>query len=61
MAGITGGQIRKWLRRISRPAVLGTLRRTEPLSAVWGFDRGNAVDRFYIESFLKEYRQDIIG
>jgi SAM-dependent methyltransferase len=61
MVGITGGQIRRWLRRISRPAVLGTLRRTEPLSAVWGFDRGNAVDRFYIESFLKEYRQDIVG
>ena len=61
MVGISGGQIQKWLRRISRPAVLGTLRRTEPLSDVWGFDRGNAVNRFYIESFLKEHRQDIIG
>jgi SAM-dependent methyltransferase len=54
-------QIRKWLRRVTRPAVLGTLRRTSPLSDVWGFDRGNAVDRFYIESFLTEYRRDIIG
>jgi SAM-dependent methyltransferase len=58
---ISNGQIRKWIRRLTRPAVLGTLRRTSPLSDVWGFDRGNPVDRFYIESFLAEYRQDIVG
>ena len=61
MFGISDGQIRKSLRRTTRPALLGTLRRTSPLSDVWGFDRGNAVDRFYIESFLTEYRQDIVG
>src|ERR1700719_5091577 len=53
--------MRKWLRRVTRPAVLGTLRRTTPLSDDWGFDRGNAVDRYYIERFLTEYRRDITG
>jgi len=61
MFGISGGQVGKWLRRAKRPALLGTLRRTSPLSDVWGFDRGNAVDRFYIESFLTEHSQDIVG
>ena len=61
MFGISNGQIRKWLRRVTRPAVLGTLRRTSPLSDVWGFDRGNAVDRYYIESFLAGHQQDVFG
>ena len=61
MFGISKAQAGKWLRRMTRPAVLGTLRRTSPLSDVWGFDRGSAVDRFYIESFLTEYRRDITG
>lgn len=39
----------------------GIFRRTSPLSAVWGFDRGTPVDRYYIEKFLKGYRQDITG
>ena len=37
------------------------LRRTSPLSAVWGFDRGTPVDRYYIESFLEAHRKDISG
>lgn len=49
------------LRRLSRPAWLGTLRRTEPLSDMWGFDRGTPVDRYYIENFLEEHRCDIRG
>src|ERR1700719_1450179 len=61
MFGISDGQMRKWLRRVTRPAVLGTLRRTSPLSDVWGCDRGSPIDRFYIERFLAEYRQDIVG
>jgi len=31
------------LRRLTRPAWLGTIRRTTPLSAVYGFDRGTPV------------------
>lgn len=49
------------LHRLSRPAWLGTIRRTTPLSDNWGFDRGTPVDRYYIERFLKEYSRDIRG
>jgi methyltransferase family protein len=53
--------IRRWLRRWYRPAWMGTLRRTTPLSSGWGFDRGMPVDRYYLDSFLEWYRQDIHG
>lgn len=49
------------LRRVFRPAWVGTLRRTTPLSNIWGFDRGTPVDRYYIERFLEEHRSDIRG
>jgi len=55
---------RRWqqrLRRLRRPAWLGTLRRLTPLSDSWGFDRGTPVDRYYIEQFLEQNRQDIRG
>lgn len=51
----------KLLRRLSRPAWFGTLRRTTPFSNMWGFDRGTPVDRYYIEKFLDEHRRDIRG
>ena len=49
------------LRRLTRPAWLGTLRRTTPLSDVWGRDRGTPIDRYYIEQFLEEHQEDIHG
>jgi SAM-dependent methyltransferase len=49
------------LHRLARPAWLGSLRRTTPLSDHFGFDRGTPVDRYYIERFLEEHRQDIHG
>jgi hypothetical protein len=52
---------RKRLRRLSRPAWLGTLRRTTPLSDRYGYDRGTPVDRYYIERFLEEHRRHICG
>jgi SAM-dependent methyltransferase len=52
--------VHRW-RRIIRPAWLGTLRRTTPLSAYWGYDRGTPIDRYYIEGFLAEHRADIRG
>lgn len=51
---------RRW-RRLLRPAWPAILRRTRPLSDVWGFDRGTPVDRHYIEGFLAEQRADIHG
>lgn len=50
-------RLRRWLR----PAFLGTLRRTRPLSDHWGFDRGTPIDRYYIERFLDRHRADIRG
>lgn len=49
------------LRRFTRPAWLGTMRRTTPLSNEWGFDRGTPIDRYYIEGFLDRHRRDIRG
>ncbi|MBA3660049.1 MAG: methyltransferase domain-containing protein [Gemmatimonadales bacterium] len=49
------------LRRLIRPAWLGTLRRTVPLSVHWGNDRGTAIDRHYIEQFLSAHREDVRG
>ena len=39
----------------------GDLRRVEPISAVWGIDRGLPVDRYYINHFLEKNRRDIRG
>lgn len=48
-------------RRLARPARLGTLRSTEPLSQDFGYDRGTPVDRYYIEHFLRSHRHLITG
>src|SRR5690348_1817652 len=53
--------LRQGLRRMTRPAWLGSIRRTTPLSPIWGHDRGTPVDRYYIEQFLDRNRQDIRG
>jgi len=37
------------------------MRRTTPLSAHWGFDRGTPVDRFFIERFLERHSGDVTG
>ena len=52
---------RRRLRRLLRPAFLGTARRTTPFSRHWGFDRGTPVDRYYIERFLEQHAADIRG
>jgi SAM-dependent methyltransferase len=53
--------LRQRLERLRRPAWLGTIRRTTPLSDHWGRDRGTPVDRYYIESFLADERDAIRG
>lgn len=50
-----------YLRRVLWPAWLGSLRRTQPLSRNFGYERGNPVDRYYIDRFLTEHRSDIRG
>jgi SAM-dependent methyltransferase len=39
----------------------GNLRRLNPISRVFGFDRGQPIDRYYIETFLQRHRADIYG
>jgi SAM-dependent methyltransferase len=54
-------QVRQRLKRVMRPARLGTLRRTAPLSRDFGYDRGTPVDRYYIDRFLFAHRHHIRG
>jgi len=46
---------------LRRPVRLGSLRRTTPISDHWGADRGQPIDRYYIERFLAEHAGDIRG
>ena len=39
----------------------GNLRRVEPISRVFGLDRGQAIDRYYIENFLARHCADVRG
>lgn len=39
----------------------GDFNRLTPFSADFGFDRGGAIDRYYIENFLQENKQHISG
>lgn len=40
---------------------LGSLRRLEPISREYGFDRGTPIDRHYIERFLAAQARDVRG
>jgi hypothetical protein len=39
----------------------GSFRRTAPISDNFGWERGQPVDRFYIERFLERFAQDVQG
>ena len=63
-------EVRRWLRakqqRFKQSPLpgfvrFGSLRRVTPISRVFGFDRGQCVDRYYIENFLASHAQDIQG
>ncbi len=40
---------------------LGDLQSLKPISSGWGFDRGQPIDRYYIENFLASQSHDIHG
>ncbi len=48
---------------VNRPVSveLGKLDRIEPVSNMFGFDRGRPIDRYYIENFLMQNKYDIQG
>jgi len=54
-----------WLQPASAPPVgcvrFGSLRSVRPISRQWGFDRGQPIDRHYIEDFLARNAIDIRG
>jgi hypothetical protein len=45
----------------AKGVAFGDLRRLQPLSSVWGSDRGKPIDRHYIEGFLASRQSDIRG
>lgn len=56
-----GADRRRRLRRLLRPVRWGNLRRTEPRSARFGFDRGTPIDRWYLTQFVHEHADRIRG
>jgi len=58
--------VMRWWRTLTqRPGVgavdFGDLRRLQPISNDWGFDRGVPIDRFYIAHFLSAHAQSVRG
>ncbi|NLR58937.1 class I SAM-dependent methyltransferase [Chitinophaga polysaccharea] len=52
---------RKLKRDVVSPVQWDNLRRLQPMSTKFGFDRGTPVDRHYIAAFLEAHRADIHG
>jgi SAM-dependent methyltransferase len=52
---------RQQLRRAVRRPIWGNLRRLEPFSASFGFDRGTPVDRFYMRHFIRAHTDALRG
>jgi SAM-dependent methyltransferase len=55
-------RFRRAARRLLQPGLrLGAVALTRPISSEFGFDRGLPVDRYYIETFLREHAADVRG
>ncbi len=59
---------KRWIRKEQhrygvRPPLgwvrFGTLRRLTPISPILGLERGQSIDRYYIETFLRTHSGDI--
>jgi len=55
------GDARRALRRVRRPAPAAIAAIREPVSRVFGFDRGTPIDRRYIEAFLAANAASVRG
>lgn len=55
------GDARRALHRARHPAPAGATGRIEPVSRVFGLDRGEPIDRYYIERFLARHAGLIRG
>ena len=54
-------KLKRPARRLLDPTDWGSFRSLEPKSLHYGSDRGTALDRHYIESFLEEHANDVRG
>jgi SAM-dependent methyltransferase len=56
-------EVRRLKQLVGRPPVgeVRLLRRLRPVSTTFGFERGQPVDRYYIETFLAQHTEDIRG
>jgi hypothetical protein len=53
-----------WARCVLRGLPIprwGNMRRVEPFSSCYGFDRGTPIDRYYLDHFLRQHSGDIRG
>jgi peptidoglycan/xylan/chitin deacetylase (PgdA/CDA1 family)/SAM-dependent methyltransferase len=56
------GDLQDGLAAVGRAGLdWGDLRRTDPVSRDWGYDRGTPIDRYYIDRFLETHAADIGG
>ena len=70
-AAVFPADVRRWLRAYqcrhrlqgirTGSVEFGMLRRTRPVSRVFGIDRGLPISRYYIEKFLADFASDIRG
>lgn len=60
--------VKRWIRKeqhryAMRPPLgwvrFGTLRRLTPISPIFGLERGQSIDRYYIDTFLRKHSGDI--
>jgi hypothetical protein len=61
---VAGGRLARGVARQARAAIpvrFGSLRRLSPLSRDFGYDRGQPIDRYYIERFLEANADVITG
>jgi SAM-dependent methyltransferase len=56
-------EVRRLKQLVGRPPVgeVRLLRRLSPISDTFGFERGQPIDRYYIENFLARHTEDIRG
>jgi SAM-dependent methyltransferase len=64
--GLLPQSLRHLLVRLTRWPPVGhvkfkNLRRLKPISRSWGGDRGQPIDRYYIECFLSQHQADVHG
>jgi hypothetical protein len=49
------------LTRRAKPVAFADLNHVEPVSRGLGWERGTPIDRYYIQSFLAEHANKIVG